>query len=142
MIPLRIHNVIDYIAGAFLLLCPVVFGFSHIEVANNVFMFSGAALIGYSLLTKYRYSLLKLIPVKAHMVLDVLIGIAVMLSPWAFGYAEFLTTTQYSLHFVSGIAVILLVAFTDIKFVSAETRLEAPPNIDTARMGSARPRAM
>jgi len=113
MISLRVHNILDYVIGAMLILCPPVFGFSNVIAARDVFLVLGFGLIGYSLLTQYRYSIAKIIPLGVHMFLDVATGFIVMLSPWLFGYREYITNFQTVLHFVIGLGAWCLVAFTD-----------------------------
>jgi hypothetical protein len=113
MISLRTHNILDYVIGAVLILCPYVFGFSEVDAARNTFLVLGFGLIAYSLLTNYFYSAVKLIPVNVHMVLDVLAGVALILSPSIFGYRGLLTGFDYALHFILGFGAIGLVALTD-----------------------------
>lgn len=113
MISLRIHNILDYVIGAVLILCPPVFGFSDVMAARDVFLVLGFGLIGYSLLTQYRYSIAKLIPLGVHMFLDVASGFILMIGPWLFGYRESITNAQTILHFVLGLGAWALVAFTD-----------------------------
>lgn len=112
MISLRAHNILDYVVGVILLSIPAVFDFLDLDAARNVFLLGGLALIAYSAITKYQYSLWKLIPLDAHKGLDVLVGAVVMLAPWVFGYRDFLTTGQESVHYVAGLALFSLVAFT------------------------------
>jgi hypothetical protein len=115
MIPLRIHNIIDYVAAVALVLAPALFGFSEIEAARNVFLILGAGLFGYSLFTDYTYSVAKVIPIRIHMGLDVTSGVILMVSPWLFGYVNAISGGDLALHFVMGLAVIGLVSFTDRK---------------------------
>ncbi len=115
MIPLKVHNVIDYVAGIALVMAPYLFGFYDVTAARNVFLVLGLGLIGYSLFTNYYYSVAKAIPLKVHMAMDVTSGITLMLSPWVFGYANRITGGDLTLHFVLGLAVIGLVAFTDMR---------------------------
>lgn len=112
MISLRTHNILDYVIGAILVLSPYVFGFSDINAARNVFLVLGFGLIGYSMLTKYYYSVAKLIPIKVHMVFDVTAGIILLLAPGIFNYGTMLTGGQVALHYVMGLGAILLVAVT------------------------------
>lgn len=112
MISLTTHNVLDYVIGAFLVFAPALFGFSEVDAARNTFLTLGFALIIYSLLTQYRYSIVKWIPVGVHMALDVALGVIVMLAPWAVGYNNALTPGQTTLHFVLGIGAIVLVIAT------------------------------
>ncbi|MBC7692721.1 MAG: hypothetical protein H7222_13245 [Methylotenera sp.] len=113
MIPLRVHNVIDYVAAMALVLAPAVFGFADVFAARNVFLILGAALFGYSLFTDYYYSIAKTIPLKTHMGLDVANGVALMVSPWLFGYVNAIRGGDLAVHFIFGLAVIGLVTFTD-----------------------------
>ena len=112
MISLTAHNVLDYIIGAVLVLCPYVFGFSDLDAARNVFLVLGFGLIGYSLFTNYRYSIAKIIPLPVHMAMDCLAGVVLMVAPYVFGYRALITGGQTFLHFALGLGALLLVAVT------------------------------
>ncbi|NDD92140.1 hypothetical protein EBZ37_08655 [bacterium] len=124
MISLKTHNVLDYVFGVVLALCPYLFNFSTIDVARNLFQFVGIGLIVYSLLTNYRYSMIKLIPVRAHMALDVISGGLLLIAPWLFGYRLSLSGFQTSVHMISGLVVLGLVAFTERGKVRVEEKPE------------------
>ena len=115
MIPLKVHNVLDYVIGAVLILTPYLFGFSDVDAGRNVFGVLGVALIVYSLFTNYRYSIARVIPLGVHMAMDVASGTVVMLAPTIFGYRGLLTGGQYAVHFILGLGAVALVAFTDRK---------------------------
>jgi hypothetical protein len=119
MVSLKTHNVLDYVVGVALLFIPAIFGFAEIDAARNSFLFSGFALIAYSLLTSYDYAIWRVIPVGTHMTLDVLNGVFVMLAPWVFGYRDLLTAGQEVLHYVLALAVFGLVAITRTESGSA-----------------------
>ena len=74
MIPLNVHNVVDYVVGLALVLSPYIFGFSDVAAARNVFLAVGICWLLYSSLTNYYYSFAKIIPLGAHMALDALSG--------------------------------------------------------------------
>lgn len=112
MLSLKTHNVLDYVIGAVLVLCPFVFGFNGVPAARNVFLILGFGLIGYSLITNYQYSIAKILPVRTHMVFDVLAGLVLLLAPAIFGYGNALTGGQVALHYVMGIGAVLFVAVT------------------------------
>ncbi|MCM2323567.1 MAG: hypothetical protein NDJ90_09940 [Oligoflexia bacterium] len=112
MLSIRTHNILDYVIGVFLFFCPALFGFAGIDAARNTFVALGVGLVAYSLLTDYRYSIVKLIPLSIHMGLDVAIGVALLLAPSVFGYRESLTNTQNWLHIVMGLGAFALVIFT------------------------------
>lgn len=120
-VPLDTHNILDYVAGAALIFSPYVFGFSAVNMARNIFLLLGFGLIAYSLCTDYRYSVFKLIPVKTHMILDVIAGAILILSPMVMGYSSLLTGFQNALHYIFGIGVIVLVALTKPKATRAIT---------------------
>jgi hypothetical protein len=112
MIPLNTHGILDYVIGAVLVASPYVFGFSQIPEAASVFLALGIGLIAYSLLTRYKYSVLKLVPIPLHMFLDAAIGVFIMLAPSLFAYQALLTTGQYVLHFALGLGTLAFVALT------------------------------
>jgi hypothetical protein len=112
MFSLKTHNILDYVAGVFLILAPFLFGFGDLEVARSAVMMSGFALILYSLFTNYYYSLMRVIPLGVHMALDAANGVFLITAPWIFQYRAFLTPTQEYLHYVLGIGVLGLVAVT------------------------------
>jgi hypothetical protein len=122
MVSLKAHNILDYVAGAFLIIAPYLFGFGDMEVARNAMMMSGFALVGYSLFTNYYYSLMRVIPLGGHMALDVINGAFVMTAPWLLDYRVFLTPTQEYLHYIAGVGVIGLVAVTREKTELAKRR--------------------
>lgn len=112
MLSLKTHNVLDYVVGATLVACPYIFGFSDVDIARNVFLTLGLGLIGYSMITKYYYSVLKIIPVGLHMGLDVVSGAALILAPFVLGYNDVLSGGQLLVHFAMGAGAFLLVGLT------------------------------
>ncbi len=112
MLSLKAHNIIDYVAAVVLVLCPYIFGFGDIASARNVFLFAGFILALYSVFTNYYFSLLKLIPLGAHMTFDVLLGIFLMVAPWLFAYRGTMSPGQEYLHYILGVAVFALVGVT------------------------------
>ncbi|HXH73661.1 MAG TPA: hypothetical protein VNJ08_01755 [Bacteriovoracaceae bacterium] len=112
MLSLKIHNIMDYVIALVLILSPFLFGFSDVEVARNVYLVLGIGLAGYSLITKYYYSVAKIIPVGIHMILDVLAGIVLVFAPYIFDYRISINQGQMIFHVVMGLGAITLVAIT------------------------------
>lgn len=106
MLALRTHNILDYCLGAAFLLSPYLFGFSRLYFAHDVFLVIGLAMLGYSLLSDYRYSLIKVIPVGMHMSFDVACGVFAVLAPWIYGYRDELTALQSAVHWILGMGAI------------------------------------
>lgn len=121
MFSIRTHNILDYVAGIFLIAAPYIFGFQDLRPAFQIFEFTGFILIAYSLLTRYPYSLAKLIPLGLHMIFDLAIGVVLISSPFIGGYFDNLTTVQKTVHIVSGVAALGLVAFT--RMVSSKNKM-------------------
>lgn len=88
MIDSRTHAIIDYVVGVLLILAPFIFGFATGGPAQMVPMILGAGIIVYSLLTRYEISIAKLIPYQVHLVIDILGGLLLLVSPWLFGFAN------------------------------------------------------
>lgn len=124
MISLRVHNILDYVVGALLIICPWLFGFAEVAAARHLFVWLGIALISYSLLTNYYYAVTHIIPLGVHMTLDALVGIVLIMGPALFGYRDFITTGQHALHVILGVGALGLVALTRPRTEAAKTPAE------------------
>lgn len=87
----RSHGVLDYAVGVFLLVAPFLFGFADNEPARNAAWIVGAATLIYSLFTAYELGLVRLIPYRVHLGLDILGGIFLAASPWLMDFADYIT---------------------------------------------------
>lgn len=87
-IPTKIHGVIDYIVGFLFVFMPFVLGLDTDTVPAMVFQYLGMLTILYSMLTRYEHGLVKVIPMKVHLGLDIASGIFLLASPWIFGFAD------------------------------------------------------
>jgi hypothetical protein len=113
MISIRSHNVIDYVLGAAFLLSPYLFGFSGTFFAHDVFTALGIGLIGYSLLTDYRWSFTRAVPMGMHKSFDLLTGAFAILAPWIYGYRDLLTPLQSGVHWTLGLTIIAVTTLTE-----------------------------
>jgi hypothetical protein len=113
MIPIRIHNVLDYAMAAAFLLLPSLGGLSGVYFAHDVFRVVGFGILGYSLLTDYPRSLIKAMPLGVHMTFDVVCGIFVIIAPWVYNYRDELTPFQSALHWVLGLLTVASVILTE-----------------------------
>lgn len=87
MIPTKIHAYLDYIMGLFLIALPSLFYFPE-GLQSLLPIVVGVGTILYSLLTDYELSVLNAITMKAHLMLDLLVGIFFTAAPWIFGFAN------------------------------------------------------
>jgi hypothetical protein len=111
IIPQDVHSLLDYqsaltVAGAGLL--------SGARAASTVGLVLGSAGMGVSLLTDYRLSLKKLIPIEVHEAIDYVWSISVMAAPFVFGYSRRgrLVTLM---HVLVGASTLLGSLFTDYR---------------------------
>lgn len=106
----RTHGMLDYLAGALLIVAPWVFGFADAGPwAVWLPVVLGIGLIAVSLMTRYELSVAKLIPMPVHLTLDGGLGIILIASPWLFGFAE----TIWWPHVVVGIVELGGAMFTE-----------------------------
>jgi hypothetical protein len=108
----KVHGAIDYIVGLALILAPMIFGFQNIGgAAVYVPIILGASLIIYGLLTRYEWGVFKLISMYYHMVLDVVVAVLLILSPFLFGFINE-TPNAWLPHVLVGIAFVVIVLFS------------------------------
>ncbi|MEW4567695.1 SPW repeat protein [Tautonia sp. JC769] len=108
IIPTQIHGVVDYLVGILLIAAPWVFGFAADGAETWVPVILGAGTIVYSLMTNYELGVLGVVPMPMHLALDAVAGIFLALSPWLFGFAEFVWVP----HVVVGVLEIGAAAMT------------------------------
>lgn len=99
----RLHGILDYIT-AFVLVLPWVVDYYSSNEDTWKIAAAGALIFLYSVITNYEFGLIKLIPMKVHLVLDILIGLFLVASPWLF---EFNLYTNWTM--VVGFASLLIV---------------------------------
>jgi hypothetical protein len=84
----KTHGFMDYLVGIFLIASPWIFKLDPGAPEGIIFIILGAMAIVYSLITKYELGIIKILPMKAHLALDVLSGIVLAASPWLFDFAD------------------------------------------------------
>lgn len=107
-IPTRAHGMVDYIMGLLLIIAPWLFDFARGGAETWIPVILGAGTILYSLLTDYELSAARKISMTTHLWLDGLAGAFLALSPWLFGFADFV----YLPHLIVGIAEIGMALMT------------------------------
>lgn len=110
----RAHGALDYIVGIVLIAAPKLFGFEG-GIEAQIPFYLGIGTIVYSLLTDYELGLLRVMPFRVHLTIDVFAGLFLAASPWLFQFADrvwvphlvvgvlelgavFMTATRASLH--------------------------------------------
>lgn len=99
IISTKMHGVLDYLVGIFLIVSPWIFNFADGGAKMWIPIILGAGALVYSLMTNYELGVFKTLSMKTHLTLDLLSGILLAASPWIFGFAD----TVYMPHLILGI---------------------------------------
>jgi hypothetical protein len=87
-IPTQVHAVLDYLTGGVLVCAPRLFGITDEPVAARVLEVAGGGATAYSMITDYELGLVKVLPMRTHLMLDAGSGALMAASPWLFGFAR------------------------------------------------------
>ena len=85
----RLHGIFDYLTGIVLLL-PFITDYNADSTDSSVLAVIGALTIMLALFTDYEWGVIKVIPMKAHLGLDVLIALFTIAVPWLFPLHNYL----------------------------------------------------
>jgi hypothetical protein len=98
-IPTKIHGYMDYMMGLLLIASPWLFDFADGGAKQWIPVILGVSAIIYSLMTDYELGASRTISMPTHLMLDLVSGIFLAVSPWLFGFAD----EVYLPHLVLGI---------------------------------------
>lgn len=102
----RAHTIIGLIVGVLLIFSPNIFGFNDHMAASTVALVVGIFIVLSELISTSPYSPLKLVPMKAHIVVDVITGLFLAASPWIFNFMDNAQKEQWVPHLVVGILIV------------------------------------
>jgi hypothetical protein len=106
----RVHGWMDYTIGVLLMLAPWLFGFANDRIETWLPVVLGAGVIVYSLLTDYELGAVRMIPMRVHLWLDFAGGALLAVSPWLFGFADYV----WAPHLIVGLVEIGAAAMTQL----------------------------
>jgi len=115
----RAHAVLDYTLGPALLLAPQALGFASKGAAAAVPRAMGAADCSISSMTQYELGVYPVIPMRTHLLIDVVKGVMMAASPWLFGFGRSGRKSTWLPHLLMGVSEVAIAAMTD----SRSTRL-------------------
>ena len=93
-VPVFVHGVIEYAAAALFIAAPFLFSFDS-DTATAVSIVAGVLILIVTATTAMPTGLIKEIPVQAHVVLDYMVAILLIASPFLFGFDEDGTATAF-----------------------------------------------
>jgi hypothetical protein len=108
MISRRTHGYLDYVVAIIMIACPWILGFNHDGPDTWILVILGIITILYSLMTNYELGMLRVIPMKAHLVMDAIAAILLIASPWLFGFSDYV----FMPHVILGAFELLAVLMT------------------------------
>lgn len=104
----KTHGYLDYLVGAFLIVSPWIFDFNRGGAETWVPVLLGVSALLYSLLTDYELGASPKISMPTHLMLDLGSGVLLALSPWIFGFSDYV----WKPHLILGILEIGASLFT------------------------------
>jgi hypothetical protein len=109
IIPTLTHGLLDNLTGIVLLVSPWIFDFQTVRgAATYIPMMLGGFLLLSNLFTRHELGLVKVLPFRYHLLLDVVLGCFLMLSPWVFAFHERILMP----HVVCGMFIALVPLFS------------------------------
>jgi hypothetical protein len=108
VVPTWVHAVFDYTASLLLVVAPWLFDFARGDAETWIPVLIGVSGLGYSLCTDYERGLFRLIPMPIHLLLDVMLGLLLAVSPFLFAFADYV----WAPHVMIGLASIGLALTT------------------------------
>jgi hypothetical protein len=93
----------DYLVGTLLILAPFIFQLNLRGAESWVAIIIGCVVLLQSLFTDYELGLVKSIPLPTHLIMDLVLGVVLLISPWLFGFAQLV----YVPHVVFGLLAII-----------------------------------
>ena len=89
IIPTIVHGIADYILGVVLLVLPNIFGFADLDgPAVWIPRILGVIDLLQSLATDYELGVVKILPMKMHLMNDYVVSLFFAASPWLFGFSH------------------------------------------------------
>jgi SPW repeat len=92
---LRAHQVIEPVAALLLIAAPWLFGFSDNDTATTLSVIVGVIVLLTGMSTRWRMSMVKLIPLRTHFMMDLGVGIALIVLPFIAGFSDHGGATRF-----------------------------------------------
>jgi hypothetical protein len=111
VISTRVHGVLDYAVSLLLIASPWLVGYYRGGAETWVAVIIGLTSVAYSLITDYEMGAARLLSMSAHLGLDFMGGLFLMLSPWLLGFYNHI----FEPHLLLGLFELTVVAFSKSK---------------------------
>ena len=108
VIPTWVHGLTDYVIGFFLLVAPDLLKLFHSEQVQWVPRHFAVVILFLAFASRNEVALFKLISMRAHLVIDYILGISLAISPWVLGFYKIV----WAPHLLCGILIVGLALCT------------------------------
>ena len=104
-VPLFVHGLVEYGVGALSIVAPFLFSFDS-DPAKVISILLGAAIIVMGFVTESPTGVSRSMPIASHVVLDYVVSLFAIVSPFVFGFTDDAAATAYFV--VVGVGFLLL----------------------------------
>jgi hypothetical protein len=87
-IPLRAHASLEPLVAIFLIAAPWIFGFDDVGSSTATSVAVGVLMLIAGMCTRWRLSLVKLISLRTHFRMDLMLGVVLIVAPFVFGDSD------------------------------------------------------
>jgi SPW repeat len=94
-IPLRMHAMAEPLIALVFIAAPWIFGFSDVDDAKTVSIVLGVLVLLTGLTTRWRMGVAKLLSLGAHRMMDILVAVVAIVSPFVFGFSDNGAATRF-----------------------------------------------
>jgi len=109
----KFHGILDYPVGLALLLAPNLLGFAQLGgPAVWLPRIIGLLILAQSIMTAYELGLVKVLPMRMHLMTDHVAGVLLAASPWLFGFYDPANQRIWMPHLIVGLVILLVTALT------------------------------
>lgn len=106
----KFHAVLDYVGGILITASPWIFGFYKVGGAALFLpLVLGILQMTMVIFTKHEGGLIKVFPLQLHLILDMLVGFVLLVSPFLYGFYPFV----FLPHVLLGLLSLSAALFTD-----------------------------
>ncbi len=84
----KTHGILDYTWAILLILSPWIFNFVNGGAAQVIPMVIGFIVLLLALVTNYELGVIKWLPMKTHLIMDMAVGFFLAISPWLFRFDD------------------------------------------------------
>jgi hypothetical protein len=104
-IPLNAHAALEPLIAIVIIAAPWIFGFSNVDDAKVVCIAVGVVMLIAGSMTDWRMSIARVIPLRVHMMTDLLLGAVLILSPFVLGFSDQGGATRFTV--IAGVLEVL-----------------------------------